>query len=541
MKNLLRTLLLLLPLIASAQSSLPPCQGSSHAVKWHNCFGAILHGNGDKQVGEFKDGRLNGQGMESMVNGHQYIGTFKDGMPHGHGTETLPEGHKYVGEFREGKYHGEGSFDFANRNRYVGQFIGGWPEGKGTYTYANGKTYVGEFKAGKRNGRGALTFADGEKFVGEFRNDEINGLGIEYRANGTVARSGRWTMGDLAEGFAIDPARFQFLQEAQPVASLTPVRPPPPPQAAEPVASLSAQRPPPSSPASVAANVAADRPSTSESRDKGPAASDVRDSKPVEQVREQAQRQAAATVAQRPAQAAPNLRRIALVIGNDSYQNVSPLVNARADARAMAKALESAGFKVSMRLDLTERGMKEALRNFRMDVQGGDEVVVFFAGHGMQLGAANYLLPVDVRGGSAEQIRDEAIALQTVLDDLSERKPSFSLTVIDACRDSPIKSSSTGRSLGGRGLAPPQAATGQMVIFSAGTGQQALDRLNEKDKNPNGLFTRVFLKEMLKPGLPIDRVVRNVKAEVVQMAKSVGHEQVPATYDQTMGDFFFVR
>ena len=124
-----------------------------------------------------------------------------------------------------------------------------------------------------------------------------------------------------------------------------------------------------------------------------------------------------------------------------------------------------------------------------------------------------------------------------MLDDLTERKAKFSLAIIDACRDNPFKTA--GRDLGGRGLSPTSAATGQMVIFSAGTGQQALDTLGPKDKNKNGLFTRVFLQEMQKPGVSIDRVVRNVRTEVVGLAKSVGHEQVPAIYDQVVGDFYF--
>jgi hypothetical protein len=78
-----------------------------------------------------------------------------------------------------------------------------------------------------------------------------------------------------------------------------------------------------------------------------------------------------------------------------------------------------------------------------------------------------------------------------------------------------------------------------MVIFSAGTGQQALDRLNDKDTDPNGLFTRIFLKEMDKPGVSIDRVLRSVRTEVVRLSKSVGHEQVPSLYDQALGDFYF--
>jgi hypothetical protein len=243
--------------------------------------------------------------------------------------------------------------------------------------------------------------------------------------------------------------------------------------------------------------------------------------------------------APKPSVAVVGTRRLALVIGNDGYQSVPKLINARADARAMAKQLEATGFKVTLQFDLTERAMKDALRTFRSGVEGGDEVVMFFAGHGVQLGTANYLLPVDIRGDSEEQVKDEAIPLQRILDDLSDRKARFSLAIVDACRDNPFKT--TGRSIGGRGLAPAAAASGQMVIFSAGTGQQALDRLGDKDKDPNGLFTRVFLKEMAKPGVPIDRVVRTVRNEVVQMAKSVGHEQVPALYDQTLGDFFFVR
>jgi hypothetical protein len=80
-----------------------------------------------------------------------------------------------------------------------------------------------------------------------------------------------------------------------------------------------------------------------------------------------------------------------------------------------------------------------------------------------------------------------------------------------------------------------------MVVFSAGAGQQALDRLGEKDKDPNGLFTRVFLREMTVPNRPIDQVVRTVRTRVVELASSIGHEQRPALYDESVGEFVFVR
>ena len=229
--------------------------------------------------------------------------------------------------------------------------------------------------------------------------------------------------------------------------------------------------------------------------------------------------------------------RKALVIGNDLYTDVSKLNNAAADANSMAIALEQVGYKVFKHLNLDERKFKQAIRDFRANVQGGDEVLVFYAGHGVQLGSANYLLPIDIKGEGEDQVKDEAILLQKILDELEEKKTKFALAVIDACRDNPFKTK--GRALGGRGLAPTSAATGQMVMFSAGSGQQALDRLGEKDTEKNGLFTRIFVKEMMKPGLSVDRVLRNVRQEVVRLAKSVGHEQTPALYDQAIGEFYF--
>jgi uncharacterized caspase-like protein len=229
----------------------------------------------------------------------------------------------------------------------------------------------------------------------------------------------------------------------------------------------------------------------------------------------------------------------ALVVGNDSYKSVQPLVNARADAEAVGNSLKALGYQVTIQLDLDEKSFKRSLRDFKESIRGGDEAVFFFAGHGVQIGSANYLLPTDIQSDSEEQVRDESIALQRVLDDFSEQKARFSLAMIDACRDNPFKTST--RRIGTRGLALTQAANGQMVIFSAGSGQQALDKLGPKDVEPNGLFTRVFLKEMSKPGVPIDRVMKNVRSQVHDMARSVGHDQVPAIYDQVVGDFYFAR
>ena len=235
--------------------------------------------------------------------------------------------------------------------------------------------------------------------------------------------------------------------------------------------------------------------------------------------------------------------RKALVIGNDSYKHVEPLKTAREDARAISANLQKVGFTVTLRTDLAEREMKAAIRNFAEKIDGGDEVAFFFAGHGVEIGSTNYLIPVDITGESPKQIRDEAIDLKRILDDVHERRAKLTLAIIDACRDNPFKSKWGTRTLGAdsRGLAPTTPATGQMIIYSAGVGQKALDNLGVRDASKNGVFTRVFIEQMQRPSVSINDIVRATRAEVVRIANTIGHEQVPAIYDQVIGDFFFIR
>jgi hypothetical protein len=231
-------------------------------------------------------------------------------------------------------------------------------------------------------------------------------------------------------------------------------------------------------------------------------------------------------------------RRLALVIGNDSYQHADALNSARADARAVADALKATGFKVTLRQDVTQQSMKEAIRTFKSEVSGGDEVVFYYAGHGVQLEGMNYMIPVDTAGDNPDQLKDDSVSLQRVLDDMQDQKARFTLAIIDACRDNPFKGN--GRALRTRGLAPVTAADGQAVLYSAGAGQEALDSLGPRDKDPNGVFTRVLIKEMRTPGLSFDQVIHEVRNQVVQLATSVGHTQTPGYYSQFTGDFFFI-
>lgn len=230
--------------------------------------------------------------------------------------------------------------------------------------------------------------------------------------------------------------------------------------------------------------------------------------------------------------------RLALVIGNDTYLYTEKLLNSRNDANAMAAALEATGFRVSKHLDLGREALFNAVDSFVLGVRKDDEVVVYFSGHGVQIESAPYLLPVDIRSESSRQIIRDALALDSLVGDLS--KARYTLIVIDACRDNPFAAQGR-RGLGGeRGLQPIEPPEGTAIIMSAGRGQTALDSLGPRDKEKYGVFTRELLQRMRTPGLTLRDLLLQVRDSVEQKAASVNHKQRPALVDETRGQFYFV-
>ncbi|MBK7414080.1 MAG: caspase family protein [Dechloromonas sp.] len=238
--------------------------------------------------------------------------------------------------------------------------------------------------------------------------------------------------------------------------------------------------------------------------------------------------------------AAPE-KRVALVIGNNDYRTVTKLDKATNDAKAVGRELTRLGFEVISVSNVSQKRMNQVINEFSQKVSGGGVGVFFFAGHGMQINNQNFLLPVDFElPNDANDVADQSISLQSIQDKLADAKARFSLLVIDACRDNPLPKKA-GRSLAvSRGLAAPSAPNGQVVLFSAGAHQQALDKLSDDDNNPNGLFTREFIPLISTPGLSVTDALKRVRSSVTRKAKAIGHEQNPALYDQTDGDFFFV-
>ncbi len=234
-------------------------------------------------------------------------------------------------------------------------------------------------------------------------------------------------------------------------------------------------------------------------------------------------------------------RRVALVIGNNNYLHVPKLEKAVNDADAVSKELKKVGFEVIQVNDGGQKKMNLAVNDFTQRVAGGGVGVLFFAGHGLQINNQNFLLPIDMDTPTDQlDVEDQALSLSRIQDKLADAKAKFVLLVIDACRDNPLPKKS-GRSIGGtRGLAQVSSPNGQIVLYSAGTNQQALDKLNDNDKHPNSVFTREFIPMISAPGVSAAESLRRLRTGVSTKARSVGHEQNPALYDQTDGDFYFV-
>ncbi|QDZ01942.1 caspase family protein [Nitratireductor mangrovi] len=241
-------------------------------------------------------------------------------------------------------------------------------------------------------------------------------------------------------------------------------------------------------------------------------------------------------------QASGSARRMALVVGNNAYSELDPLEKAVSDARTIADVLGGLGFDVTMVSDADIDAMDDALFGFYETLQPGDITFFFFAGHGVADNGVNYLLPVDVpKLGELERNRlpRKAFDAAEIAANIMNRGARLALMVLDACRNDPFvrEGVRSGKAIGGLTRMVP--TDGAFVIYSAGTGQTALDKLQAGDPNPNSVFTRKFMPILQTPGLPIVEVAKRTQVEVRTLAASVAHDQAPAYYDQIVGQYYF--
>jgi len=225
-------------------------------------------------------------------------------------------------------------------------------------------------------------------------------------------------------------------------------------------------------------------------------------------------------------------KRIALVIGNSAYQHTAPLLNPANDAAAMADMLKGARFDVvELKRDLKALEMRRALRDFSDAAQDADVAIFYFAGHGIEIGGANYLIPVDAILEKDTDAFDEAVPVDRALSSIEPAK-KLRLVILDACRDNPLaktmKRRSATRSLAG-GLAKIEPETpNTLVAFAAKAGSTAWDGADK-----NSPFTTALVKHLPRPGLDLRKAFGFVRDDVL---KATRNRQEPFIYGSLGGE-----
>jgi uncharacterized caspase-like protein len=162
-------------------------------------------------------------------------------------------------------------------------------------------------------------------------------------------------------------------------------------------------------------------------------------------------------------------RRIALVIGNAAYE-VGLLRNPGHDASDIATTLRQLGFEVTLLRDAARRPMVEAIDLFSRRLRQGGVGVFYFAGHGVQVGGENYLIPVDARIGREQDVPYEAVPVGRILGGMEDADNQLNILILDACRDNPFARQWRSSP---RGLAVMQAARGSFIAYATAPGAVA--------------------------------------------------------------------
>ena len=225
--------------------------------------------------------------------------------------------------------------------------------------------------------------------------------------------------------------------------------------------------------------------------------------------------------------------RVALVVGNAHYRFIPNLANPEGDARLMAKTLKDLGFTLigdGAQIDLDKAALDETIRSFGTRLAGADVGLFYYAGHGLQLRGANYLVPTGANPAREADVDFELDDLSVVLRQMEASGTRLKLVMLDACRNNPF---------GGRGframepgLVQMRAPEGTLISFATQPGSIALD-----GADGNSPYTRALAQTIRPPGLGVFNVFNNVGLMVKRVT---GGEQQPwASSSPIDGSFYF--
>ena len=208
-------------------------------------------------------------------------------------------------------------------------------------------------------------------------------------------------------------------------------------------------------------------------------------------------------------------KRVALIVGNSTYQSVPQLPNPSRDATSVAKLFRDAGFEsVDVQLNVGNLEFKRAIRKFEGMADQADIAVVYYAGHGLEIAGTNYLIPTDAKLASDRDAQDEAILLERLVSSADGAK-RLRLVILDACRDNPFvttmrreRKTASRAVASGLGKVEP-TSTDTLIAYAAKAGSTADD-----GDGLHSPFTTAVLKNLTVPGLDVRLAFGRVRDDV---------------------------
>jgi len=224
-----------------------------------------------------------------------------------------------------------------------------------------------------------------------------------------------------------------------------------------------------------------------------------------------------------------------MLIGNSAYGQVGELKNPGNDVRILSQALRRVGFSdVTEHFNLGLAAMTAALKAFGDRSSTADWAVIYFSGHGLEMGGISYLLPVDAKLERDAHVTDETIPLERMLQK-TEGARSLRLVILDACRNNPFatRMTHTGSAVRSvsRGLAAIEPEGDVLVAYATKHGTTALD--GEGDNSPYAL---ALLQHMPMPNVDVRVMFGRVRDTV---RKTTNNQQEPYTYGSIGGDLHY--
>lgn len=248
----------------------------------------------------------------------------------------------------------------------------------------------------------------------------------------------------------------------------------------------------------------------------------------------------------------------AIFIGNNEYDQ-NPLSKCVNDARSMQHVFSKIGYRLVYDFDLQSEKMHKLFQRFKSDIEEGDELLIYFSGHGVQVNSEIYLTPVDSKNDSLPAVINHFVNLDKEMDEMLACGAKMVVAIVDACRNQyRIDYQSLAEQVYISGVQDGLEMTQELSENAANSSKQFITSTNSRGAQgkavlfatshntsaieygdmTNGIFTHFFLKEVVKPGRTITEVIERVRGLVSEYTDG---QQVPAFHNNLPGDYYFIN